>query len=498
MSEQGLQSEKKLEPKFHRIDPINFYDVVINVNSLANIQKQENKVYGWEIKAKPENYEKYLKNIKEQMPVLGVIGQGNRGKSYILSKISNIPLPSGYSVTTEGLSVKYPDPDGKINHKIIVLDSAGSEPPIKETNNFNLREKFNSQKAQKEIALISRDKKMTETFLQNFIIHNANIVILVIGQLTLSEQKMYNKLKNLKKKIFVVHNLFNFVTINQVTDYIDNTLLQTMMMKLEKQNFVKFESSEEKIFNQNKYYYTEKIGQGNDERTISHFVIAKEHENSEAGNFFNPPAFAFLKTLISAEVSQKPFDIINKLKEYLVATSVEMIEPKIEDDEIIEENVEGKKIIYVKDNNGKSHELKHMFMNELGLLSYYSSNFVPKYSCVFSKRTKEIIIQLEFPGAEPTIKLRSKIHDQYNIFTCNGQKTVKNDSKNEKKIHRSSIKDGKFEFNFKIPVSKGILQTKKFTPEFLKDENNIYNGIVQFKIPIEVNDDSQDNDIIEL
>ena len=48
MSEQEQNLENKLEPKYHRIDPINFYDLVFHVNSLENIQKY--KVYEWEIK----------------------------------------------------------------------------------------------------------------------------------------------------------------------------------------------------------------------------------------------------------------------------------------------------------------------------------------------------------------------------------------------------------------------------------------------------------------
>ena len=505
MSEQEQNTETKLEPKYHRIDPINFYDLVINVNSLANIQKQENKVYGWGIKAKPENYEKYKQNVKEPMVVLGVIGQGNRGKSYILSKISNIQLPTGYSVTTEGLSIKYPDPEGDVSHKIIVLDSAGSEPPIKETENFSLGEDFDSEASQNEIAAISRDKKMTETFLQNFIINNANIVILVIGQLTFSEQKMYNKLNNLKKKLFVVHNLFNFVGIDQVTDYIDNILVQTMMMNLERQNYVNFNKGSVvgSETDENKYYYIEKVKQDGVERTITHIVIAKEHENSEAGKYFNPPALKFLRALVGAEVFQQRFDVIKSLKNHLVASSIDMIEPKIDEEDVVEEMVDGKNTIYVKNDvlleNGqvKRHKLKQIFMNELGMLSYHSSNFIPKYNCNFNKKNNEIVVQLEFPGTEPKIDLRAKLNGTYNIFTCRGEKIIQGKEPKKDSFYRSNIKVGKFEFNFKVPITKGLLKKKKFAPEFLKDENDVYNGIVQFKVPLEVIEDSG-NEVIDL
>ena len=40
---------------------------------------------------------------------IGVIGNANKGKSFILSKISNFNLPCGTSIKTQGLSIKYPE-----------------------------------------------------------------------------------------------------------------------------------------------------------------------------------------------------------------------------------------------------------------------------------------------------------------------------------------------------------------------------------------------------
>ena len=37
------------------------------------------------------------------------IGNSNQGKSYILSKISKLIVPSGYHVNTHGLSIYFPD-----------------------------------------------------------------------------------------------------------------------------------------------------------------------------------------------------------------------------------------------------------------------------------------------------------------------------------------------------------------------------------------------------
>ena len=103
---------------------VDFYDVIIDIKSIKDICN------GWEIKMNDkgkQNYEKYnkTKNLK-----IGVIGNSNKGKSFLLSQISKTYLPSGTSIRTEGLSIKYPELEGHENRKIILLDSAGLETPV--------------------------------------------------------------------------------------------------------------------------------------------------------------------------------------------------------------------------------------------------------------------------------------------------------------------------------------------------------------------------------
>ena len=160
-----------------------FYDVIIDIQSVKDINK------GWEIKMNErgkKNYELY-KNKKTLK--IGIIGNANKGKSYLLSKISKINLPSGTSIRTEGLSIKYPELEIFENRNIALLDSAGLETPV-------LREKEESEEISKELFREkSREKLITELFLQNYIIHNSDILILVVGILTYSEQKLLNRIK---------------------------------------------------------------------------------------------------------------------------------------------------------------------------------------------------------------------------------------------------------------------------------------------------------------
>ena len=116
---------------------IDFYDVIIHINSIKDINK------GWKIEVNPKARENYENFKKLNIIKIGVIGNSNKGKSFLLSKISKIPLPSGTSIRTEGLSIKYPDLDEFKDRKIALLDSAGLETPVLKINDIINDKKMN-------------------------------------------------------------------------------------------------------------------------------------------------------------------------------------------------------------------------------------------------------------------------------------------------------------------------------------------------------------------
>ena len=113
---------------------VDFYDVIIDINSIKDINK------GWKIKMSERAKENYQLLKKEKIIKIGVIGNSNKGKSFILFKLLKIELPSGTSIRTEGLSIKYPDLDIYTNRKIVLLDSAGLETPVLKNKN-DIKEK---------------------------------------------------------------------------------------------------------------------------------------------------------------------------------------------------------------------------------------------------------------------------------------------------------------------------------------------------------------------
>ena len=303
------------------IDPIDFYDVVVSIQSIKDIIK------GWNIKISQRFKNNYNKFINDPVLKIGIIGNSNKGKSFLLSKLSKISLPSGTSIKTEGLSIKYPEVEIYQNRQIALLDSAGLETPVIKTNNESFlkkeqnldsaRLKTNEIKTNNKIINDkdekgkkdqnsnieeeennrselfkeqSREKIMTELFLQNYIIHNSDILIIVVGLLTYSEQKLLNRIKNelkrakINKTLYVIHNLMTYTTIEQVESYIKYTLLQSVTFELEKNLNVNT-----LIGIQKGVSYYEK----NSSPKIFHLIFANDY--SEAGSYYNEYTLSFIE-----------------------------------------------------------------------------------------------------------------------------------------------------------------------------------------------------------
>ena len=185
------------------------------------------------------NYDNY-KN--EKILKLGVIGNANKGKSYLLSKISNIDLPSGMSIKTQGLSIKYP---ALKYRKIALLDSVVFEAPVlisviqmekrekekngekEEIEKIGAKDKIGETEKNELSEEKSKEKLITELFLQNYIVNNSDILLVVVDCLSYSEQKLLMKIKkeieraNKISHLYVIHNLKTYTSIKQIEHYID-------------------------------------------------------------------------------------------------------------------------------------------------------------------------------------------------------------------------------------------------------------------------------------
>ena len=124
---------------------------------------------------------------------------------------------------------------------ICILDSAGFETPLlKEEKKLNKKEDIAQSLNPVEDAIkydeiedeLARDKAQTERFIEQLIISLSDMIILVIGKLTRTEQRLITRVKNLSRKkeknkipsIIIVHNLAQYHKIIEVDKHIKEYL----------------------------------------------------------------------------------------------------------------------------------------------------------------------------------------------------------------------------------------------------------------------------------
>jgi len=429
---------------FNKKDFVDFYDMIIDIKSVKDIYK------GWKIYMNDRGLNNYEEHKKNKVIKLGVIGNSNKGKSFILSKISKINFPSGTSIRTEGLSVKYPELEEYKDRKIALLDSAGLETPV--LNNENITEYKNEKEMFKEK---SREKLITELFLQNYIINTSDILIVVVGILTYSEQKLLNRIKTeiqrakLKKTLYVIHNLITYTSIKQVQEYIEDNLLKSATFHLEKGH--KTSTSNKTISGD---YYYEK----NSDPHIFHLIYA--NEGSEAGIYYNNYTLNFIENSYMNVTDLKNFDIIESIKHRFIEISKEIIENsgqlKIED--FCNNDKDNYKFIRLKDQNEKGNEnenkkkeitLKKCLIDELGFSNLKGNGFEPTYNFYKHKTENKIIIRVEAPG-NSQIKYKIEYRGENTIIQLSG---LKNKDKEPEKLEDNLFNTREFgEFTVDIPL----------------------------------------------
>ena len=426
-----------------------FYDVIINIKSIKNLNE------GWEIKMNEIGKLRFEEYKKIDALKIGIIGNSNKGKSFLLSKISKIDLPNGTNIRTEGLSIKYPDLKKYKNRKIVLLDSEGLESPF-------LLEHYENRNNIGEIMLKekAREKLITEYFLQNFIMDYSDILIAVVGLLTFQEQKFLNKIKGeisklkFRKTLFVIHNLMTLTTYEQVQNYINNTLINSATFDLVKMNLI---TTKKSTGGKQVEYFYEKSSKFQ----IIHLIFA--NEGSEAGNFYNPFALEFIENSYQTITNIKPFDVIDSLKERFISLS-NIIMEKNKNEPLITKNVflDYANIIRerkIRFKNKRDIILKRYYIDELGFSNLRNNGFNPCYN--YYIKGDKLIIKMEAPG-NVNIITGLKISEKFNIIEIKGEKKMDNEPRNLDDIIFNGREFG--EFYVAIPLMMNI-DNKKPTIE---------------------------------
>ena len=292
------------------------YDIIIYINSIKDLKN------GWRIEMSDKGEENYKEFKNKKLLKIGVIGNSKKGKSFILNKISNIDLIIGASNQTNGLSIKYPSKNKKFKNDIILLDCEGLENPIlfnnEEKKEQKIEKKDDKEKEEKkeeeaedeknnreemnnkvkkfenkfykeyEFKEKIKDKIMTDFFLQNFILKNSDILLVVVGRMTYSEQLLIKKIKEeckkeKKNKLFIIHNLQMLRKKEQIEQYINNILIKSSNFKFEENNSYYFDDNN----NDMKYQKNEKDENENNKKQFDNKnenFIQKEDNNININN----------------------------------------------------------------------------------------------------------------------------------------------------------------------------------------------------------------------
>ena len=486
-------------------EDLKYYDLIIDINSFKNLYKN-----GWDVKATKkglENYEKYKE--KNKLPVIGVIGNGNVGKSYLLQKITGNEIPVGFSVKTKGLSVCYPSSKEK---SYVLLDTAGFESPIlqNEFYKINYKEEKNNEnekkdEKQKEIDKQNEidnnirrtiiDKKLVNFFLENFIIKNSDILIFVLNQMTKSDQLFLNKVKKraINKTLIVVHNLKNFIKIDQCEYYIKNYLMNNLDFKLSEENFTVFNSEkledknvikffkEKEMFDMKKKeneYYKEEVKT----RNVLHIILANDdisNENNEAGKHFNKKSIDFIQSKILEFTDIQNFDIIEKIKALLIKKQNDLFTQKIPD--VVYKNNKimfDKNVVHVENINENTTEddLKKFF-EDCGKI---------KKITIEKKNKQNVVAKIGF----------SKKSEVENCLKKNGQILNENELKIEwksekfkgklKRVLEDYLGNEIFEGDVIIPFYRDFIKKNK-------DDKTKGEYVVEFEMPVAIKKKKDEN-----
>ena len=468
---------------------LDFYDLIIDIESFDDLKSSN----GWKILTSDDGNDKYhhfiSKDNKESESKLlnriGVLGVSSVGKTFILKKLIG---KQGDIKATKGISVIYPEKTEK-DKLFVCLDSQGSEVPIIDEK-LSAEEIFNLSEEErlKKVKDLSKDKKFTEIFIQDFIINKSNILIVVVDQLTFSEQKLINRLKSNENfdKLFVIHNLQFFGNKNIIEEYIENIIKKSIFSNLEKAYIKNMkQNSNEKDLNLNErpYYFKElefgsidnKENTSNQKKVI-HLFMAKE--GSDAGKFFNYNTIEFIKTVIESQTKSRTFDVLEEVKEFLSFNSLTyMIKEENKEKPINKDEIEIKtenENTYLQCKN-KNFKLKDCIINEMGISNFTSENSInPSFICykgTYENKKKNekwpaLIVKTEMFVNAKDIKTKQYISEDYETMniTISCEKKFENDPNIVEKIDEfegGDIKEGDMRINIKFKLKDFKLDDKK-------------------------------------
>lgn len=443
-----------------------FYDVVIEIDSINTLTKT-----GWKIDFNEKRKDVYEKVIKEESLKIGVLGLNNIGKTFILGLLSGCKdMPSGWSVETKGISIKYTEGEKDSEKGICLLDSAGIETPLLDVD---IQEKGQDEIIQdadkynsfvKKLDEIAKDKGQTERFIEELIISLSDMLILVVGKLTRREQNFITRVKdiinekenNKFKSIIIIHNLAQYNELEEINKHIEQVLKKSATFKIAPKKVIGIKNYEDRVF------YAEEDG-------TDHFIMARQ--DSKAGKEYNDLTIELIKRKFNDCKARNKIDIPNEIVNLFSKMSKDIIEDNIDIKNLhISKDL---KTIKLSDENQpeikKEIKCQKTYIDEMGKYNTLSNKFIPKYSYYVYKEKKKkyiLLIRVEIPGNVENLMAKYEPYGKKKIIKIKGIKKKDDipernqkgfveiqDNRNYEEINYTILLREEIELNQETPIS---------------------------------------------
>ena len=315
--------------------------------------------------------------------------------------------------------------------------------------------------------------------------------------------------------IFIIHNLQEFRTKEQVENYIKNTLLKCSTFNLIKRTWISTKKDEiknenkdeikveikdeikdnnnnnnpeidiEKILNDenvkedsqlNNVHFNEIINYDNKKKLyIYHLILANEY--SEAGKIYNEYAYNFIEHVYNIISEPKQFDIFGQVKDNFKLLLNIILNNNIKNASFSDNNkiIEDKKMkLEFKENLN----LKKCYTDELRFSFFKAGYFEPKYN-YFKPDEKTLEIRLEVPGNVKCEVKHDVIGDE-TVISIKGNK-AKDKQPEKPNYNLFNIREfSQFELNIPLKVEDFKISKPKPNEGYPKFVNGVC--IIQYEL----------------
>ena len=412
-----------------------------------------------------------------------LIGETNKGKTFLLNLLTDNKLQSGIEYKTIGISCKFTnfkynandlDEDDRKEKeaKFLIFDSAGrSEPLLIEPE---LKAKLSDEELKNRVEADNKDLKLSEDFIKNFLISHSRIILVVVNQLTLAEQIFLYELKNDNEdkfeELFIIHNLFNFENKRDIENYIDNTIVHSIYFDISKDYFETNKTDNINEINKPFYFTEEQKNAKGNQYLIAHLFLGNTNSTDEWIKKNNEMTIDFLKTKMQLCLAKDHFSIENRLEKELKLHN--LIDEKTKLERLEKNNDVGYegRFHLKKDRDMRDNQANNFVDNrEFNILGY-----TPNYIFYKDEKRLKFVVEVECPGEEDknfTISAKAKKGKVY--FSIKGKKIYP-------KIIKQQLRkeDKAYSIFFSVNVEKeGISIISDGNTKYDKFENGIYQKV---------------------